>query len=499
MTHSHHCSHCCFSRRECIKRMSLSALGVGLGGHVLQCVAAEKAGPAKSDVIDPAGLRPQGDVRMAATFLEMPRPYWLGWPGTTYDLDKHQKTFRSQLDESVKRLGIQVGMESKPINDDAGVGAWLAKIKQEKPQALLVMLQSIFCWKWIERISKESGLPLIVFAPVGMAFTGHVGRASRLPGVHVISSMEWSAVEDALRMVRAKRKFENTRVLWIRGKDRNETVMERLGIKVRAIPRDTFNQEFDKQPVTEEVKDLAGDMQRKARKIVEPTPADVVNCTRAYATAKRLLATEKANAISMDCLGMVAAKLVPTPPCGAWSMLMDEGIIAGCEADLFGATSLMLAEYLLDRTGYMNDPVPETAKNLLIAAHCTSGTRLNGFDKPPAPYVLRDHSESDLGVAMQVLWPQGQPVTLVRFTSPHEMIIDTGKVVGNVDTPPAGGCRTSVEIQMDDIEDCRDVKGFHQVVVLGNHRRILQGFCELYGIKHIHSPRLSTFAEGAVL
>ena len=29
------------------------------------------------------------------------------------------------------------------------------------------------------------------------------------------------------------------------------------------------------------------------------------------------------------------------------------------------------------------------------------------------------------------------------------MIIDTGTVVSNVDTPPAGGCRTSVEIQMD--------------------------------------------------
>jgi hypothetical protein len=145
----------------------------------------------------------------------------------------------------------------------------------------------------------------------------------------------------------------------------------------------------------------------------------------------------------------------------------------------------------------MNDPVPETVKNLLIASHCTSGTRLAGFDQPPAPYILRNHSESALGVSMQVLWPAGEPVTLVRFTGPNEMIIDTGKVVSNVDTPPAGGCRTSVEIAMDHIEDCRDVKGFHQVVVLGNHRRVLEGFCELYGIKHVHSPQSSTFAEGA--
>jgi len=178
-------------------------------------------------------------------------------------------------------------------------------------------------------------------------------------------------------------------------------------------------------------------------------------------------------------------------------MLQDQGVTAGCEADVFGAISLMMTSYFLGRPGYMNDPVPETVKNLLIASHCTAGTRLEGFDKPPVPFILRNHSESALGVSMQVLWPETQPVTLVRFTSPNEMIIDTGKVVSNVQTPPAGGCRTSVEVQMDNVEDCRDVKGFHQVVVLGNHRRELEGFCELYGIQHVHSPRTSTFAEGA--
>ena len=240
---------------------------------------------------------------------------------------------------------------------------------------------------------------------MGTSFTGHVAGAVRLPHVHVVSTLEWAAVDDALRMVKAKRLFEETRVLWIRSNETNETVVDRLGIKVRAIPRDTFNQEFGKQPVTEEVKDVAADLRQKAQKIVEPTADDIVNAARAYVTAKRLMATEQANAISMDCLGMVGARLVPTPPCAAWTMLQDQGITCGCEADLYGAASLMMTSYLLDRPGYMNDPVPETYKNLLIAAHCTSGTRLDGFDKPPAPYVLRDHSESALGVATQVLWP----------------------------------------------------------------------------------------------
>jgi len=494
MTTERDCSRCCLSRRDCLKVLSMSAAGAGVMAYAVS--AADKETPAPGDHIDPAGLRPKPEVKMAAAFFELPRPYWLGWPGTTYDLEGHQKEYKSRLEESAKRLGIAVNLEAQPINSEAALAAWIKQVQAQKPHGLLVMLQHIHTWKWVQQVAKEAGIPLVVFAPIGTAFVGHVSGPSAMPGVYVISSLEWPAVEGAMRMIKAKRMFEETRVLWIRGAERNETVMERLGMKVRAIPRDTFNQEFDKQAVTDEVKDVAAGLRKNAKKIVEPNEADIINASRAYLTAKRLLATEKANALSMDCLGMVGAKLVPTPPCGAWTLLQDQGITAGCEADLFGAVSMMLTSYLLDRPGYMNDPVPETFKNLLIASHCTSGTRLDGFDKPPAPYILRNHSESALGVSTQVLWPADQTVTLVRFTSPNDMIIDTGKVVSNVDTPPAGGCRTSVEIRMDAVEDCRDVRGFHQVVTLGDHRRPLEAFCQLFGIKHTHSPRHSTFEEG---
>jgi hypothetical protein len=263
--------------------------------------------------------------------------------------------------------------------------------------------------------------------------------------------------------------------------------MDKLGMKVKAIPRDTFNERYNKMTVTDEVKDVAARMKKGAKKIVEPTEEDILNSARVYTTAKRLLADEQANALSMDCLGMVTQKLIPTPPCGAWTLLQDVGITAGCEADLMAATSLMLSSYLINRPGFINDPVPETYKNLLIASHCVAPTRLSGFDKPSFPYILRDHSESSLGVSVQVLYPVGEPVTLLDFNNPNEIIVDTGTVVGNVDTPPAGGCRTSVEIKMNNIEDCRDVKGFHQVVVLGDHLRLVEGFTQLYGINIVHS------------
>ena len=44
---------------------------------------------------------------------------------------------------------------------------------------------------------------------------------------------------------------------------------------------------------------------------------------------------------------------------------------------------------------------------------------------------------------------------------------------------------------MDRVEDVRDVLGFHQVVFYGNHRRDVEAFCQMYGIKVVHSPEHS--------
>lgn len=482
----HHC-HGCLSRRNCLRLISTAATGLAFSGELITALAKpQKRAP---DFVDPVTLRPKPKVRLDSAILQMPRPYWLGWPGTTYDLETHQKEYHQRLGASCQRLGIECRAEAKPVQDDAGLSALIQSVRERKPDGLIVLVQHMNCWGWADRLSKETGTPLMIFAPIGVSFTGHVKELSRRTGVYLVSSLDWSAAEDGLRMIRAKRLFEESRLLWIHGNQRNETVLDRLGTKVRAIPRNTFNELFDRMPTNDEVKDVAADFRRHAQRVVEPKWQDSLNSARAYTTAKRLLADERANGLSMDCLGMVGAKLVPTPPCGAWTILQDQGITAGCEADLHGATSMMLTSYLLDRPGYMNDPVAETAKNLLIVAHCTSGTRLNGFDQKPAPYRLRSHSESGLGVAVQVLFPVGQPVTLVRFNNPNELILDTGTVVSNVDTPPAGGCRTSVELRMNDVDDCRDILGFHQVVTLGNHRRIVEGFCQLYGVNVIHSPR----------
>jgi len=477
---------CALSRRRFMKSLSASALGMLLYRTVEDAPAAVNLG----ETIDLAGLRPKPLVNIMSATVRIKPPYWLGWPGTSYNLEGSRQKYDMAFSEAAKGMGVTLEDAPEPLESDEAINAFVKAVEDKKPHAVVVKLQHMGSWHWADRISR-AGVPTIIFAPVGTAFTGHVLEISRRPGVRVVSSLEASGVAQAMRMVRAKRQFEESRLLVVAGQNRSETVLERLGTKIRYIPRRSLHEMFERMPVTDEMHEIASERRKSAESIVEPSEEDTVNAARSFVAAKRLLRDERANALTTDCLGMVTARVVPTPPCMAASMFQDAGVTYGCEADVFGAISLMFSSYLFDKPGFMNDPVPETVKNLLIAAHCSCGAKLNGLAGSEEPFILRSHSESDLGVSMQVLWKPGQRVTLVRFQGPNELILDTGTVTGNVDTPPAGGCRTNFEIQMDRVEDARDVLGFHQVVFYGDHRRDVEDFCQMYGIDVVNSPQNS--------
>jgi len=176
----------------------------------------------------------------------------------------------------------------------------------------------------------------------------------------------------------------------------------------------------------------------------------------------------------------------------AFMRLRDEGIVGACEADPNACISSRLTHLLFDRPGFMQDPAPNTVNNTLMAAHCTCGTHLDGFDKPHEPFILRSHSESALGVAVQVLWRVGQKITPMKFVGraskpdPSKILLGTGRVLRNIDTPPSGGCRTSLECEVDGVADSRDVKGFHQLLIYGDLEDEFKAYCQLAGIEVVH-------------
>jgi hypothetical protein len=91
----------------------------------------------------------------------------------------------------------------------------------------------------------------------------------------------------------------------------------------------------------------------------------------------------------------------------------------------------------------------------------------------------------------------GKEVTILKFSDAawgaapktptscaSSILLGTGKIVRNLDNPPSGGCRTSLEFEVNGAEDVRKLKHLHhQLVVLGNHKERLRAYCELAGIE----------------
>ena len=431
--------------------------------------------------------------RVRAVFI---RPnidkYWMGWPGASYDIKARQKQYTRILTGAAKKLSINLQVTKEPLHTDNLVSALLKDVKENPPDGLMVISMCLHhtgfsSWSKTNNIAKNRGdIPTIVFSPMGTSFTGDLQGTRNIPGVYVAATQDLDWLALGLKMFSTIHQMKNTRLCIIAGNKTQDRKLDVIGTTLHYIPRKRFPEEFKKAETTDEVRNIAKYYTKEAKKIVEPNKQDILNSAKNYVVARRIMAAENCQGISMDCLGLIGSRLIPCPPCMAWLKLNDEGSVGCCEADWNAAISLRLTSLLCDRPGFMQDPAPNTVNNTLMGAHCSCPTKLNGFDKPPEPFILRNHSESELGVSPQVLWRIGQKVTVMEFNGPGQIILGTGRVLRNIDTPPAGGCRTSVEIEMDDMDDTRDTKGFHQLFIYGDLELPFKAYCHLAGIKVVH-------------
>jgi hypothetical protein len=337
------------------------------------------------------------------------------------------------------------------------------------------MAMCLFRWKYVDQIVQNRGnVPAVVYSNMS-GFTQHFQNARKAPNTFLAATQDVGWLATAVRMFHAIWRMKHTRILVVARAGQDATV-EGLGTVFHPIPKSRFVEEFEKVPVTDEVRAMAESYAKSAEKIVEPTKEDIVEAAKNYLVCRRLMETEKCHGISIACLGW------RNPVCLAFSRLLDEGIVAGCEADRDAALSMLLAQLLLGRPGFIQDPSPNTVNNTLIGAHCTSPTRLEGPQSAyRAPFVLRNY-HTRTGVSPQVLWPVGKEVTVMEFAGPKAIIVGEGRVVSNIPQPPSGCCRTAVEVELFGAKDTLDAKGFHQLFILGKHKRTIQAYGKLANV-----------------
>ena len=223
----------------------------------------------------------------------------------------------------------------------------------------------------------------------------------------------------------------------------------------------------------DEVGAIRAELVAGAVAVREPSAADLDAAAGVAAALRPVVNDHTLDACSVRCIDLVTGER--TTGCLALSLLLDEGIVAGCEGDVPAALTMLWLQAVTGQPAFMANPQDiDPAANTLALAHCTIARGL------VSRYILRSHFESSLGVGIEGEIPQG-PATVARIGGEdlRELYVSDAEIV-------AGGaseqrCRTQVLVRLD--ADVRELLahplGNHHILAPGHWSRDLLEYHEL--------------------
>ena len=289
----------------------------------------------------------------------------------------------------------------------------------------------------------DVGLPTAVFS---QPFSGHGwmyfpqwDRDGKK--VVLLPTSDWSEIDRIVGLMRVPPHLRKTRIIVVNAPQGTaaacsaEQVKERLGCEI--IP--VTIEETVKAHQAIDIKAAEAEAQEywisKAKKIVEPTREQIINSSRFYLAMKDMMIKNGAHAItSSGCMGR------PAKGCLTFSKLNDLGMVGACEGDMDSTLTMLMFNYAFGVPGFITDPVFDTSENALIHFHCTSATKMDGPAGQRLPFTIRNQSDSEQGVSLEVENRIGQDVTCAKFINLDSMLISTGKIYKI--THDELGCRT---------------------------------------------------------
>jgi hypothetical protein len=422
------------------------------------------------------------------------------WPGEIYDGEAARIRYIEKIKDASEELGIQADITTKPIYSLEEGERWITDAMDGQADGILMVTldRQEHTWPTVGK-AIDAGIPTVVYSPLGSSFTTNTQLYCNRDGAFIASTDDFNQAVLGMRMLKAGAKIRETRYLVIiQGIDEiSEVSLDHFGTRLRYMPADHFINEYQGLKNSDKARELADHYMDNAVHIHGATHEDVVNGARSYFAVINLLEREEADAVTMDCLGVLGPKQISLP-CLAWSRLNDSGIPAACEGDLEACLTHCVVQYLFDKPAFQQDPVAETAKGCLIGSHCSCPTRLAGLDREPEPFtIMNHHGLRDATVTPE--WKIGQAVTVADMILPVEsnslrkpevtftdgkpkMLISTGEVVEQKSIPPSGGCVVAPMVKLHGVESYLDYPGFHQMFFYGNHKNELKYFSQLYGI-----------------
>jgi hypothetical protein len=428
---------------------------------------------------------PAGKAKVRLVFTHPPKDVE-GWPYVNYDYEPRKQ-------EVLKKLSAALpGTEFVPVS----------VMKAEEAQALLANdsdIDGYLCYMMgipsarAARTLMDAGRRVVVvddlYGGTG-EFLGTYAYARRQKlKVAGVSSSRFQDVVDAAKNFEVLRKLRASTILDVcerRDRTLPKAITDLFGVQIRTTSADEINAAYQAADQAEAEK-WAKTWMAGAKKVVEPKRDEIVRSGRMFVAMRRLMAETNAQAIDIDCLRLFYGGKLPAYPCLGFFQLNNDGLVGACEADLNSTITMLALTYLVNRPGYISDPVIDTSKNQIVYAHCVAPTRMYGPNGKSNPYHIRDHSEDRKGAVVQSFMPLGEMTTTVMVSAPRkEMVFHQGKSVANIDEDRA--CRSKLAVEVKDINKLLgewDRWGWHRVTYYGDLRQPFETFAALSGLQMV--------------
>ncbi len=467
------------SRRNFLKTAGV-AMGAAAGGGLL-----DESSPLFGASSDPSSRTPlflKHKPDVALVFCHLPSGT-ATWPTKDYDYAGRA----AELEVKLLKACPGINFVTKFARSEAEAKALV------KDSLLMdgYLLYVIGIWSGAPGIILHSGKPVVMVDDL-YAGSGEVliqnGRARR-EGLRclTVSSSDFNDVVKAVRLFEPLRSLKESVILDVVDSDiadAAKAVKDFLGATVVKMGSSELAHYYA-QADTREAEAWAKFWAANARKVVEPTAKDLVDSGRMHLALAQAATDKKADAVTMDCLGMFYSGRITAYPCLSHFQMNNDGGTGVCEADLNSTCTQLALRYLTGRPGYVSDPVIDTSKGQIIYAHCVATNRVFGPKGKTNPYIIRSHAEDGKGASVQSLLPTGEVVTSLEIeVATKKMVIHTAKAVENIDEPKA--CRTKLAAQANarTILDNWDLN-WHRVTVYGDWRREALDLARLLGVADV--------------
>jgi L-fucose isomerase-like protein len=165
----------------------------------------------------------------------------------------------------------------------------------------------------------------------------------------------------------------------------------------------------------------------------------------------------------------------------------NNGEIGVCEGDLDACITSLIIRAISGRPGFVSDPFVDTETNEIVYAHCVASCKPLGPSKAACAYKIRTHAEDHASAALQVILPDGYPLTTIKVSvAGKAMSIHSGISAGNIDHEC--GCRTKLVCRVPDSKCImrnwhNELFSWHRVTVFGDYRADLTEIANYLGLK----------------